>query len=95
MERVHTKEYTITEVTNSPVGVPSIEGKEASKSGPTLLDYAGSAEKTDPKEIKLVRKLDLWMLVRAEPLLKSSFQNLVSSLTMAGGRSRCSGSSTS
>lgn len=27
------------------------------------LDYAGSAAKTDPEEIRLVRKLDLWMLV--------------------------------
>lgn len=73
MERVHAKEdYTITEVTNSPAKVPSIEDKEASKSESTLLDYAGSAEKTDPKEIKLVRKLDLWMLVRTEPCLKSS-----------------------
>lgn len=72
MERVHGKEdYTITEVTNSPVDVPSIDEKEASKTEPTLLDYAGSAEKTDPKEIKLVRKLDLWMLVRTEPRLKS------------------------
>lgn len=75
MARVHAKEdYTITEVTNSPVEVPSIEDKEVSKSEPTLLDYAGSAEKTDPKEIKLVRKLDLWMLVRTEPHLKSSFK---------------------
>lgn len=75
MERVHAKEdYTITEVTHNPVEVPSIEEKEASKSEPTLLDYAGSAEKTDPKEIKLVRKLDLWMLVRTEPHLKGSFK---------------------
>lgn len=66
MKSDHAKESTITEITNSPVDVPSIEDKEASKSEP-ILDYAGSAEKTDPKEIKLVRKLDLWMLVRTEP----------------------------
>lgn len=26
------------------------------------LDYSGAAAKTDPKEIKLVRKLDLWIM---------------------------------
>ena len=26
------------------------------------LDYSGASEKTDPAEIKLVRKLDLWIM---------------------------------
>ena len=26
------------------------------------LDYSGAAKKTDPAEIKLVRKLDLWIM---------------------------------
>lgn len=27
-------------------------------------DYSGAAEKTDPTEIALVKKLDLWIMVR-------------------------------
>lgn len=27
------------------------------------VDYSGAHEKTDPKEIKLVRKLDRWIMV--------------------------------
>lgn len=27
-------------------------------------DYTGTARKTDPEEIRLVRKLDLWIMVR-------------------------------
>lgn len=31
---------------------------------PTVaVDYSGAAAKTDPTEIKLVRKLDLWVMV--------------------------------
>lgn len=30
----------------------------------TEVDYAGSSKKTDAKEIRLVRKLDMWILVR-------------------------------
>jgi hypothetical protein len=29
----------------------------------TAVDYSGAAAKTDPAEIKLVRKLDLWVMV--------------------------------
>ena len=31
-------------------------------------DYAGAQAKTDPKEIRLVRKLDFRIMVRAPPL---------------------------
>lgn len=30
----------------------------------TRTDYSGAHEKTDPKEIALVRKLDRWIMVR-------------------------------
>lgn len=30
----------------------------------TSTDYSGAHEKTDPKEIALVRKLDKWIMVR-------------------------------
>lgn len=79
MKSDHAKESTITEVINGPVDDPGIEDKKAGKSEP-VLDYAGSAEKTDPKEIKLVRKLDLWMLVRTEPRSRDHFEFAVSSL---------------
>jgi hypothetical protein len=42
------KEYTIDE-----------EGKTVRAE----LDYSGAHEKTDPAEIKLVRKLDKWIMV--------------------------------
>lgn len=38
------------------------DGETLEESKPTL-DYAGSTEKTDPEEIRLVRKLDCWILV--------------------------------
>lgn len=31
-------------------------------------DYAGAVGKTDPMEKKLVRKLDLWIMVRSKPI---------------------------
>lgn len=66
MSSNHAKDYHITEVVDNSGDVPSIgEGKNDHPG--QILDYAGSAEKTDPKEIKLVRKLDVRMLVCADP----------------------------
>lgn len=55
----------ISEIADSPrpVSTNADEDKLATGAG-KVLDYAGSSAKTDPEEIKLVRKLDLWMLVR-------------------------------
>lgn len=39
------------------------DGAASEYSSQPSLDYAGSAEKTDPEEIKLAKKLDLWILV--------------------------------
>lgn len=39
------------------------DGDTSEDSSQPSLDYAGSAEKTDPEEIKLVKKLDIWILV--------------------------------
>jgi hypothetical protein len=47
-QNVLQKEYTIDE-----------EGKTLRAE----LDYSGAHEKTDPAEIKLVRKLDTWIMV--------------------------------
>lgn len=33
------------------------------------VDYSGAHEKTDPKEIKLVKKLDRWIMVCFPPSL--------------------------
>ena len=41
------KEYTLDEEGQTPV---------------TKVDYSGAHEKTDPAEIKLVRKLDRWIM---------------------------------
>jgi len=35
-------------------------------------DYSGAAKKTDPEEIKLVKKLDRWIMVSPLPLLINS-----------------------
>ena len=51
------KEYTLDE-----------EGKTPS----LKIDYSGAHEKTDPAEIKLVRKLDLWIMVSTTPCSSSS-----------------------
>lgn len=42
--------------------IAKAEGNTLEDAVPTL-DYAGSAEKTDPEEIRLVKKLDRWILV--------------------------------
>lgn len=31
------------------------------------VDYSGAHKKTDPEEIKLVKKLDRWIMVRLQP----------------------------
>ena len=36
---------------------------EEGKTARARLDYSGAHEKTDPAEIKLVRKLDTWIMV--------------------------------
>jgi hypothetical protein len=36
---------------------------EEAKTAQAKLDYSGAHEKTDPAEIKLVRKLDTWIMV--------------------------------
>lgn len=38
-------------------------------------DYSGAHEKTDPREIALVKKLDLWIMVRS--LLESTLNELL------------------
>lgn len=40
----------------------SVDVDDAVKPEVTTRDYSGAQEKTDPKEIALVRKLDLWIM---------------------------------
>lgn len=49
-------------------------------------DYSGAVAKTDPREKKLVRKLDIWIMVR-EPLPLHLHGSISNFLTY----SRCSG----
>lgn len=44
------------------------------------VDYAGASKKVDPKEIKLVRKIDLIFLVRSlnSPISRSCTHNISS-----------------
>lgn len=37
------------------------------------IDYSGAHEKTDPKEIALVKKLDRWIMVRQHLLLHTPY----------------------
>lgn len=53
----------IVEIPKSSEDVPTPVDKETTEDSKPILDYAGSADKTDPEEIRLVRKLDLCMLV--------------------------------
>lgn len=45
-----------------PVSAPLAETEEILKAEPEVLDYSGAREKSNPREIKLVRKLDLWIM---------------------------------
>lgn len=40
------------------------EEKQLANANNGKVDYSGFAQKTDPKEIKLVKKLDLYIMVR-------------------------------
>lgn len=87
------------EVPKSSKEVPAnAEGNTSEDSGPTL-DYAGSAEKTDPEEIRLVRKLDRWILVSLSALTSTNrlwcWARLPELARMLTCDSRCYGCSTS
>jgi hypothetical protein len=43
--------------------VNSLPEDEKCQADDGVRDYTGSARKTDPEEIRLVRKLDLWIMV--------------------------------
>lgn len=45
-----------------PLRVEHAEREETLKGNRAALDYSGAHEKTDPREIKLVRKLDIWIM---------------------------------
>lgn len=62
MAEKHIESQTVEVSQSFREAVAKAEGNTIEDVGPTL-DYAGSAEKTDPEEIKLVRKLDRWILV--------------------------------
>lgn len=40
-----------------------LEAEDGTKVAVAKADYSGAREKTDPKEIALVRKLDRWIMV--------------------------------
>lgn len=79
------------ETAEAPHGGHAKSADESQQEGP-VLDYAGSAEKTDPEEIRLVRKLDLMMLASARPT--PSGVHRLGSRTLTPD-SPCSGSSIS
>lgn len=57
-DRVKDMEPQIFEDENPEKPIPRNTGK---------IDYSGAQEKTDPKEIALVRKLDRWIMVPETP----------------------------
>lgn len=58
LEKDHVEFSSIVSKNNQDVGIESIEPKG---------DYSGAAQKTDPVEIRLVRKLDRRILVGILP----------------------------
>lgn len=58
------QDHQIVDMLKTPKEViVKADGDASEDSSQPSLDYAGSAEKTDPEEIKLVKKLDIWILV--------------------------------
>lgn len=43
-------------------------------------DYTGTAKKTDPAEIKLVKKLDLWIMVSPDSRLSTDMTELLTKM---------------
>lgn len=60
VERVDEKAVDVEQVV-APVYEDETDLKSKDQSN---LDYSGFAQKTDPKEVKLVRKLDIRIMVR-------------------------------
>lgn len=53
---------SIDKVDNVELGEPEIKAPVADSDA--VVDYSGFTQKTDPREIKLVRKLDMYIMVR-------------------------------
>lgn len=56
------------DVDHPPVGADMEKNEQEYSEKPAPgadLDYSGAAAKVDPVEIKLVRKLDIWIMVRS------------------------------
>lgn len=51
-----------TEKQEDAIMAPFQEVEETLKVAPQARDYSGAHEKTDPREIALVRKLDWWIM---------------------------------
>lgn len=56
------KAYVVHNEVLSPTMTNEIDNIEVEKRQALGIDYSGAHEKTDPREIKLVKKLDLWIM---------------------------------
>jgi hypothetical protein len=56
------------------------------------VDYSGAHEKTDPREIALVRKLDRWIMV--SPAVRNAFERCTDFVLLSPCCGACIGSTT-
>lgn len=57
-----TTRHSLDKKQNGDPSTPFDEIEEVLKTAPQARDYSGAHEKTDPREIALVRKLDKWIM---------------------------------
>lgn len=57
-----TTRHSLDKKHNGDPSTPFDEIEEVLKTAPQARDYSGAHEKTDPREIALVRKLDKWIM---------------------------------
>ena len=67
--------------TKDDIGVKSPQqvefAEEDLKKPQGKVDYSGAQEKTDPREIALVKKLDRWIMVSLPPAFSSNPPNVI------------------
>ena len=73
IERVPTSSMTLEK------GLPVTADEDALRKSDqgVKLDYSGAAKKTDPAEIKLVRKLDLWIMPMQVLCVHNTWFNMI------------------
>jgi hypothetical protein len=72
---------TFEDVKNQAFAHEEMSEKEKANNQIAAADYSGSRKKTDPKEIKLVRKIDWIMMPMLWVMVSSTMAEMASSVT--------------